>query len=61
MISRLITKFGRSMANHLRTELVLAPLATAIGQRKGLRRHPSLGSEKSVHIPGVQRSLQAGR
>jgi transposase InsO family protein len=48
---------GWSMANHLRTELVLDALEMALGQRRPGERDPTLGSGVAVHVARLRQPL----
>ena len=52
---------GRSMANHLRSELVTDALDMALGQRKARRGDPSQRPGVSIHLRGLRQAMQAGR
>ena len=52
---------GRSMANHLRSELVTDALDMALGQRRpdGVIHHSDQGSQYT--LSGLRQAMQAGR
>ena len=53
---------GWSMANHLKTELVLVALETAVAQRQpsGVIHHSDRGT-RAVHLGSLRAALPAGR
>ena len=48
---------GWSMANHLRTELVLDALEMAVGQRRATRYHPPLRPGVPIRVSGLWRPV----